>query len=86
MAWMWLGVRPIMRLASEPTANSRLSLLLTATTDGSLSTMPLTAHVHQGVGRPKIHGHIPAEGAGEAVTRHELGLQLRGSEVSLAGV
>ncbi len=37
---MWLGVRPIMRLASPPTANSRLSLVSTATTDDSLSTMP----------------------------------------------
>ncbi len=40
MAWMWLGVRPIMRLASAPTASGRPSFTLTATTDGSLSTMP----------------------------------------------
>ena len=40
MAWMWLGVRPIMRLASAPTANGRPSFTLTATTEGSLSTMP----------------------------------------------
>ncbi len=40
MAWMWAGVRPIMRLASTPTANGRPSRTLTATTDGSLSTMP----------------------------------------------
>ena len=40
MAWMWLGVRPSMRLASTPTANRRSSLLLTATTDGSFNTMP----------------------------------------------
>ena len=40
MAWMWLGVRPIIRLASRPTASGRSSLMLTATTDGSSSTMP----------------------------------------------
>src|SRR5947208_1843780 len=40
MAWMWLGVRPIIRLASDPTASGRPSFTLTATTDGSLSTMP----------------------------------------------
>src|SRR5207248_1013097 len=40
MATMWLGVRPIMRLASSPTARGRPSLVLTATTDGSFRTMP----------------------------------------------
>src|SRR6478609_1874565 len=40
MAWMWAGVRPIIRLASAPTATGRPSLTLTATTDGSFSTMP----------------------------------------------
>ncbi len=40
MAWMWVGVRPIIRLASAPTATGRPSLTLTATTDGSLRTMP----------------------------------------------
>src|SRR5580658_4412942 len=40
MAWMWLGVRPIMRLASAPTARGRPSLTFTATTDGSLRMMP----------------------------------------------
>ena len=40
IAWMWLGVRPIMRLASMPTASGRPSRTLTATTDGSFSTMP----------------------------------------------
>src|SRR5438105_14038843 len=41
MAWMWLGVRPIIRLASAPTARGRPSFTLTATTDGSLRTMPI---------------------------------------------
>jgi hypothetical protein len=41
IASMLLGVRPIMRLASAPTATGRPSRTLTATTDGSLSTMPL---------------------------------------------
>ena len=41
MASMWLGVRPIMRLASTPTATGLPSRTLTAMTDGSLSTMPL---------------------------------------------
>src|SRR5271155_1961450 len=40
MAWMFDGVRPIIRFASAPTANGRPSLMSTATTDGSLSTMP----------------------------------------------
>src|SRR4051794_18936355 len=40
MAWMWAGVRPIIRLASAPTATGRPSLTLTATTEGSFSTMP----------------------------------------------
>src|SRR5215207_11057591 len=41
MAWMWAGVRPTIRFASVPTASGLLSFVLTATTDGSLSTMPL---------------------------------------------
>ncbi len=39
-AWMWPGVRPIIRLASMPTANGRPSFTFTATTDGSFRTMP----------------------------------------------
>ena len=39
-AWMCPGVRPIMRLASRPTATGRPSRTLMATTEGSLSTMP----------------------------------------------
>ena len=37
---MFDGVRPIIRLASAPTASGRPSLMSTATTEGSLSTMP----------------------------------------------
>ena len=40
MASMLLGVRPIIRLASVPTATGRPSWTLTATTDGSLRTIP----------------------------------------------
>ena len=40
MAWMFDGVRPIIRFASAPTARGRPSLMSTATTEGSLSTMP----------------------------------------------
>ena len=43
MAWMLPGVRPSIRLASEPTASTRFvprASLLTATTEGSLKTMP----------------------------------------------
>ena len=39
-AWMWPGVRPIIRLASSPTATGRPSRTLMATTDGSLRMMP----------------------------------------------
>ena len=35
------GVRPIIRLASAPTATMPVELVLIATTLGSLSTMPL---------------------------------------------
>ena len=37
---MWPGVRPIMRLASLPTARMAPFLVLIATTLGSLSTIP----------------------------------------------
>src|SRR6185437_98412 len=40
MAMMSAGVRPSMRLASVPTASTWPVRLLTATTEGSLSTMP----------------------------------------------
>ena len=39
-AWMWDGVRPIIRLASLPTARTAPDSVLMATTDGSLRTMP----------------------------------------------
>ena len=37
---MWDGVRPIIRLASAPTARMSPFRVFTATTDGSFSTMP----------------------------------------------
>ena len=40
MAWMFDGVRPIMRLASAPTASGRPSFTSTATTDGSFRMIP----------------------------------------------
>src|SRR3954469_20053014 len=40
IATMLPGVRPIMRLASVPTARMPLLLVLIATTEGSLSTIP----------------------------------------------
>ncbi len=40
LGWMWLGVRPIIRFASAPTARGRPSLTFTATTDGSFRMMP----------------------------------------------
>ena len=43
MALMWAGVRPIIRLASAPTATGRPSFTLTATTEGSFRTMPSPA-------------------------------------------
>src|SRR3974377_1539242 len=39
-AWMWPGGRPIIRLASTPPATGRPSRVLTATTEGSLRTIP----------------------------------------------
>ena len=39
-AWMWLGVRPIIRLASAPTARMAPLSVLTATTEGSFRTIP----------------------------------------------
>ena len=41
IATMLPGVRPIIRLASVPTARMAAVLVLIATTDGSLRTMPL---------------------------------------------
>ena len=59
MAWMWAGVRPIIRLASRPTASGRPSLTLTATTDGSLSTMP----------RPRTYTRVLAVPRSTAMSR-----------------
>ena len=39
-AWIWLGVRPIIRLASAPTARMAPVRVLIATTDGSFRTTP----------------------------------------------
>src|SRR5687767_4288434 len=59
MAWMWLGVRPIIRLASRPTASGRPSLTLTATTEGSLRTMP----------RPRTYTRVLAVPRSTAMSR-----------------
>jgi hypothetical protein len=59
MAWMWLGVRPIMRLASTPTASGRPSFTLMATTDGSLSTIP----------RPRTYTRVLAVPRSTAMSR-----------------
>ena len=59
MAWMWLGVRPIIRLASAPTASGRPSFTLTATTEGSLSTMP----------RPRTYTRVLAVPRSTAMSR-----------------
>ena len=40
IALMWAGTRPIIRLASAPTATARPSCSRIATTDGSDRTMP----------------------------------------------
>jgi hypothetical protein len=37
---MWLGVRPIIRLASLPTATIAPVSVFTATTEGSFNTIP----------------------------------------------
>ena len=70
MASMWAGVRPIMRLASVPTARTRPSLAATATTDGSFRTMPPTPHVDEGVGGPEVDGHVAAHQGGDRVVGH----------------
>ena len=59
MAWMWLGVRPIIRLASAPTASGRPSFTLTATTEGSFSTMP----------RPRTYTRVLAVPRSTAMSR-----------------
>ena len=56
---MWLGVRPIIRLASTPTASGRSSFTLTATTDGSSSTMP----------RPRTYTRVLAVPRSTAISR-----------------
>src|SRR6266545_282833 len=59
MAWMWLGVRPIIALASAPTARTWLVLVLIATTDGSFSTTP----------RPRTYASVLAVPRSTAMSR-----------------
>ena len=66
---MFDGVRPIIRLASAPTASGRPSLMSTATTEGSFSTMPAAADVDQRVGGAEVDGHVTAK-EGKAVFGH----------------
>src|SRR5512144_2437823 len=59
IATVWLGVRPIMRLASAPTARTPPVLVLIATTAGSLSTMP----------RPRTYTRVFAVPRSTAISR-----------------
>src|SRR5262245_59934206 len=56
---MWLGVRPIIALASEPTARTWLVLVLIATTDGSFRTTP----------RPRTYASVLAVPRSTAMSR-----------------
>ena len=66
-AMMLAGVRPTIRLASAPTASTRLVLASMATTDGSLMTMPAIADVDQRVGRPEVDPDVAGEDAEDPV-------------------
>src|SRR3954447_17807742 len=59
MAWMWPGVRPIIRFASAPTASGRPSFTLIATTEGSFRTMP----------RPRTYTRVLAVPRSTAMSR-----------------
>src|SRR5215469_2877585 len=59
MAWMFDGVRPIIRLASDPTASGRPSFMSTATTEGSLRTIP----------RPRTYTNVFAVPRSTAMSR-----------------
>ena len=61
MAWMWLGVRPIIRLASMPTASGPVVLDVDRDHGRLVEHDPAAPHVHQGVGRSEIDGHVTAE-------------------------
>ena len=82
---MWLGVRPIIRLASMPTASGRSSLMLTATTDGSLSTMPRPRTYTRVLAVPRSTAMSRPKKRGEEVVRHAEGLLVGGSEVVAYG-
>ena len=60
MAVMLAGVRPIIRLASMPTASARPFCELTATTDGSLRDDSLTTDEHEGVRGAQVDSHVLA--------------------------
>ena len=55
------GVRPIIRLASAPTATTEFVVVSTATTDGSFEQDPAAACVDQRVRGAEVDGEIPAE-------------------------
>src|SRR3974390_1784430 len=59
IAWMFDGVRPIIRLASAPTASGRPSFMSTATTDGSFRTIP----------RPRTYTNVFAVPRSTAMSR-----------------
>ncbi len=52
------GVRPSISLAFLPMAKTSLEFASTATTDGSRSTMPLTAHINERVGRAEVDADV----------------------------
>ena len=74
IASIWSGVLPIISLASSPTALTCLTPLMVsiATTDGSLRTMPRSAHVDERVGGAEVDRHVVRrqfEKAGEVTSQ-----------------
>jgi len=82
MATMWAGVRPIMRLASSPTARGRPSLVLTATTEGSFRTMP-GPDMTSVFAVPQVDRHVPRRAKRKKIACRTMPEGLRPREVSV---
>ena len=75
---MWLGVRPIIRLASAPDGQGTAVLDVDCHDRRLVQDDAATAHVHEGVRRAEVDGHVAAEQE-EPVVPHGVDLPLDGA-------
>ena len=61
MAWMFDGVRPIIRLASAPTAKRAAVLDVDGDDGGLVQHDAATTDVHERVGGAEVDGHVTAK-------------------------